>query len=65
MAGKQRHTLRAEALRDIGILLLVFVPLDVLLQYSLSSWRHWLLLLMGCCFSIALIEVGVRMGSEE
>ena len=65
MAAEGRYSLRAEAVRDVGILLFVFVPLDVLVQHKLTSWWHWLIVFFGCCFSLFLIEVGVRMGSEE
>jgi hypothetical protein len=64
--AKRRHNLRGEAIRDIGILLFVFVPLDIIVQHMLTSWWHWVLLfVVGCGFSLVLIELGVRMGADE
>ena len=62
MAGKLRHELWAEAIRDIGILLLVFVPLDVLLKNGQLTKTNWLIALVFVIVGLLLIELGVRMG---
>ncbi len=43
--AKQRHELWAEAIRDIGILLLVFAPLDTLFRAGRGTWVDWLIAL--------------------
>jgi hypothetical protein len=62
VAGKLRHELWAEAIRDIGILLLVFVPLDVLLKNGQLTQTNWLIALVFVIVGLLLIELGVRMG---
>ena len=60
-----RHELRAEAVRDIGILMLVFAPLDTLLRGDAKHWWDWPLAGVLAVLGLALVEVGVRMGAEE
>jgi hypothetical protein len=43
VAGKQSYELWAEAIRDVGILLLVFAPLDARLPPGRSAARKKLL----------------------
>jgi hypothetical protein len=61
---KQRFELWAEAIRDIGILFLVFAPLDTLLFASQRRWWEWLIAVGIAIAGYALVEKGVRMESE-
>jgi hypothetical protein len=60
----RKNELRAEAIRDIGILMLVFAPLDTLLRGS-KHWWDWPLAGVLALLGLVLIEVGVRMGAGE
>ena len=51
--GVKRHELWAEAIRDIGILFLVFAPLETLLRKDHGSWVDWLVAWQNCYFRIA------------
>ena len=62
MAGKQKYELWAEAIRDIGILLLVFVPLDVFLRDGRLTRTEWLIGLGFAVLGLLIIEIGVRIG---
>jgi hypothetical protein len=55
------NKLRGEALRDVGILLLVFVPLDVMVQYGLKTWWESWLLVGAAGLSWGLIELGIKI----
>jgi hypothetical protein len=54
----------AEAIRDIGILLFVFAPLDTLLRTSHIAFTDWLIAIGIALFGLLLIEIGVRMGMQ-
>ena len=60
--AKERHELWAEAIRDIGILFLVFAPLDTLIMLDNRHWWDWLIALGLAVGGLLLIEKGVRMG---
>jgi len=60
--AKERHELWAEAIRDIGILFLVFAPLDTLIVADHSHWWNWPLAIGIAVCGLLLIEKGVRMG---
>ena len=65
MAAKQKYQLWAEVLRDIGILFLVFAPLDTLLGCERRQWWKWMI---GACLAIiglVLINIGIKMEVEE
>jgi hypothetical protein len=62
--AKERHELWGEAIRDIGILFLVFAPLDTLLVTTDRRWWDWLMALGLAIAGYAFIEKGVRMESE-
>ncbi len=62
--AKQRHELWAEAIRDIGILLLVFAPLDTLFRAGRGTWVDWLIALGVALLGLLLIAIGIRMESE-
>ena len=59
------HLMWAEAIRDIGILLLVFAPLDTLLTTRCVNWKHWLIALGIAIAGYLLIRQGVKMGSSK
>jgi hypothetical protein len=63
--GNKRHELWAEALRDVGILFLVFAPLETLLRKERGSWLDWLVAGTIATLGLLLIEKGVRMGTEK
>jgi len=62
--AKQRHELWAEAIRDIGILLLVFAPLDTLFRAGRGTRVDWLIALGVALLGLLLIAIGIRMESE-
>jgi hypothetical protein len=61
---KQRHQLWAEAIRDVGILFLVFAPLETLLRHEDRTWIDWLMAGAIALGGLLLIEKGVRMESD-
>lgn len=62
VSGK-RASLWAEAIRDIGILLLAFGPLDLLLTRAHLTAGSWILSSIFVILGLVLIEIGVRIGS--
>jgi hypothetical protein len=62
--GKQSHELWAEAIRDIGILLMVFAPLDTIIKSGYGTWLDWLIASGLEVLGVALLSVGVRIGSK-
>jgi hypothetical protein len=60
-----KNELRAEAVRDIGILFFVFAPLDTLLRGDNRHWWDWPLAGVLAVLGLILIEVGVKMGAGE
>lgn len=62
--AKQRHELWAEAIRDIGTLLLVFAPLDTLFRAGHGTWKDWLIAFAVALLGLLLIAVGIRMESD-
>ncbi len=63
--AKLRYELRAEALRDIGILLVVFAPLDTLLRMGRTSAADWLTAIGIASFGLLFVEIGVRMETSK
>ena len=63
--AKPRHELLAESLREVGVLLLVFAPLEVILRSEHSRWWQWLIAVILLIAGLALVEVGIRMESER
>jgi hypothetical protein len=59
--AKRRYELWAEAIRDVGILLMVFAPLDTLLRDQRAATPEWFLAGGFSVLGLLLIEVGVRM----
>jgi len=62
--GKKRHELWAEAIRDVGILLLVFGPLDTLFRAGRGTWPDWLIALGVALLGLPLIGIGVKIEAE-
>ena len=62
MAERERHELWAEAIRDIGILFLVFAPLDTLIMTDKKHWWDWPIAIGLAIVGLLLIEKGVRIG---
>ncbi len=63
--AKPRYELWGEMMREIGVLLLVFGPLDYLIEYSRNSWpldvHHWMVIL-GCGLTgIIVMVMGVEV----
>ncbi len=65
VAGKEPHLLWAEAIRDIGILFLVFAPLDTLLLCEHPTHGRMLACGVVALVGLALIYQGVQMEKEE
>lgn len=59
--AKQRYELWGESIREIGVLLLVFAPLDRILKLDRAHWV-WLTVAVG--IGLALIEIGVVLESN-
>jgi uncharacterized membrane protein (DUF485 family) len=64
MPGKQRYELWAEAVRDIGILLATFAPLDTVLKPGYGTRIDWLIAVGIFVLGLLFITVGVRMASN-
>jgi hypothetical protein len=62
--GKKRHELWAEAIRDIGILLLVFAPLDTLFRAGHGTQLDWLIALGVALLGLLLIRIGIKIEAE-
>ena len=60
-----RKQLWAEALRDIGVLLLVFGPLDTILQGKTQTTMHWLAILGVGISGFLILGIGIRMASKK
>jgi len=65
MAAKRRSELRAEVLRDIGILFFVFAPLDTLIRNGHANGFDWLLAIGIAILGLFSIELGVRMEANR
>ena len=65
VADKRRNQLRAEVLRDIGILLFVFAPLDTMVRSGHGNWFDWLLAIGIAILGLSAIEIGVRMEASQ
>jgi hypothetical protein len=63
--AKQRQDLWAEALRDIGILLFVFAPLDTLFRAGRGTAVDWTIAAGIASLGLLLVEVGVRLVREQ
>ena len=61
---KKRYELWAEAMRDIGILVLVFVPLDSLIRDTPITGLRLLTAFGFVIFGLMLLAIGVRIGTE-
>jgi hypothetical protein len=61
--ARHRNELIGESLREIGILLLVFVPLDTLLQPNAPA--RWSNAVIFGVFGFILIVVGIWIEADE
>ena len=61
---KKRYELLGESVREVGILLLVFGPLETLLRSGNVRTIDWLIAFVLAVFGFILIAVGVSMGGE-
>jgi len=62
--GKQPYQLWGESVRDIGILFVVFGPLDTLLKKDYGKPWDWALAILVAILGFLLIRKGVEMESE-
>ncbi len=64
--ARPRYELWGESLRELGVLILVFVPLDVLLEFlrdgQKPDLRHWAIITVFAVVGIAIMAVGVEIG---
>lgn len=65
MNGKHPHELWAEAIRDVGILFIVFAPLDTLIKSGYGTRLDWLIAFGVALLGFGFLYIGVRMGSEQ
>jgi hypothetical protein len=64
VAGRQTYEVVGESLREIGILLTVFAPLDTLLLAAHGTGIDWLRAIGIAILGLVLLVAGVRMESE-
>jgi hypothetical protein len=62
VAGKQAHEAWGEAIKDIGILMFVFAPLETLLKHG--SALDWAVATGIAVFGLLAIAAGAEMESE-
>ncbi len=63
--AKPRYELWGESIREFGVLVLVFVPLDVLVEYFKSGQRpdvhHWAIISGFAVAGLIAIIIGVEI----
>jgi hypothetical protein len=63
--ARSRYELWGESVREIGVLLLVFVPVDVLLEMlkdrKFNTHAHWVELVIAASVGLALILLGTEV----
>jgi hypothetical protein len=64
VGGKKPYELWAESIREIGILLLVFGPLETLPRSERTGRKDWLIAFAVAILGLLLIVKGVRMESD-
>jgi hypothetical protein len=60
--AKPAHELKAEALREIGVLLIVFGPVDTFFN---QGEKHWIAAIAALCVGVMLVWVGIDMEAPE
>ena len=65
MNGKHAYELWAEAIRDVGILFMVFGPLDTLFKCGHGTRLDWVIAAVVFGIGLGLLAVGVKVGSES
>lgn len=63
--GKKVSELVAEVMRDVGILLFVFGPLDTLLKSGYGTKADWEITSGVALFGLILIGFGIRIGAQR
>ena len=64
VGGKRPYELWAESIREIGILMFVFGPLETLLRSGHTDRKDWLIAVAVAILGLLLIVKGVRMESK-
>ena len=63
--AKPRYELWGESLREFGVLILVFVPLDVLVEYvgvgQRPDARHWMIITAFALAGLLCMALGVEI----
>ncbi len=63
--AKPRYELWGESLREFGVLILVFVPLDVLVEYfragQIPDTHHFVFITAFALFGLLCIAIGVEV----
>ena len=65
MDGKQAYELWSEALRDVGVLLIVFAPLETLLKSGHGTSLDWLVATGVAVLGLLLLWIGVKIETRE
>jgi hypothetical protein len=64
MNWRKATELTSESLREIGLLMLVFAPLDTLLKSGYGNGKDWLIASGIGVFGLILIAIGIVVGSK-
>jgi hypothetical protein len=62
---KRVSELVAEVMRDVGILLFVFGPLDTLLKSGYGTKADWEITSLVALVGLILIAIGIRIGAQR
>ena len=65
MTEKRQYVLWAESIREIGILLFVFGPLETLLRKAPLEWEDWLTAAGIGIIGLILISVAVKVEADQ
>jgi hypothetical protein len=63
--AKPKSELYAETLREIGLLMVVFAPLDILFRAEHGTLSDWITAGTVAIVGLIFIEIGVRMEAEK
>jgi len=63
--ARKRHEAWGETFREVGVLLLVFVPLDVYFRAGRLTTTDEVLTLGSVIVSLVLFEIGIRVECES
>ena len=62
---RHRFELVGETLREMGLLLLVFVPLDAIFYQGAFRWRTIVGLVVLGIVGVAMVAVGIALEGQE